>query len=352
MGFPRSCSAFRTFRAAGLGLALGLAAAPALFADNDWLDLETPRPFDAGIVGVSERVSVAEYDGWQDGGTFSPLVNDDGNEDIEDLLILDTRVDWRLSPRLSLELDAPLVFNELSPYTEGVPQYYNVGTPGVYETQGLGDLGLELRGDFAAKPVARGWDGGWTLELVAPTGLGPFAAPQTLDATGAGRWQVLPGLVFGGQSGAWEGWVQARGRVQFGQQAQVSPDSYVDWNSTYNGVTVTTDNTALPGAGGGLWLAPRYGADAVAGLSLIWYRSGDTKMGLGCEAAAHWLSPWATAAGPSGLPAEQSFVLTPEVQARYGPYSVVAGWQAEYLWAVEEPWTDTGTVIFDVAYTF
>lgn len=330
----------------------GLLRPSPLRADNDWIGIEAPRPFDAGVFSVSERLSSVEYDQWEDGGNFYNMINYDGNEDIEDLLTLDTRLDWRASRRLYLELDVPTVFNEFSPYT-GVAEYYNVGTPGVEESQGLGDMGLELRGAFKDKaPKGAGADAGWVLGLIAPTGLGPFDAQQTLAGTGAGRWQLIPGLVYGGRAGSVEGWIQARGRVQFGRQAEVSSQSYVDWSSSLQGVSPVAANTSLPGAGGGLWLGPRYGGDAVAGLSWIWYEDAGTRLGLACEGTAHWLSPWTTAAGPSGLPAEEYFVLTPELQARYGAYSAAAGWQARYIWAVEEPYAPNGELTFDVAYTF
>ncbi len=343
-------------RAAGPGsawaLLLVLCLAPAKArADNDWLGIDVPRPFDSGSFDVSERVSTVGYVGWQDGGDFSYMVLNGGAQEL-DLLTLDTRLLWRPGKSVVLEADIPTVFSQLSPYT-ATPQYYNVGTPGVFQSQGLGDVGLELRGPLLPAPAGGSGDGfqaGWSVQAVAPTGLGPFQAVQPLVGTGAGRWQVVPGLVAGGQEGPWEGWLQARGRLQFGQQAVVSPGSYLDWRANAQGVT---QNASLPGAdGGGLWLAPRYGLDAVAGLALIWYRGKHSRMGLACEATAHWLSPWATAAGPSGLPAEEYVVLTPELQARYGAYSAVVGWQAQYLWAVETPWTDGGILTFDVSYTF
>ncbi|MGH7441813.1 MAG: hypothetical protein ACREKE_03970, partial [bacterium] len=268
----------------------------ALRANNDWLGIEVPQPFDAGVLNVSERLSCVEYDAWEDGGAYNYMVNGDGSLDVENLVALDTRLDWRLNKSLYVELDVPTVFNEFSPYSPNGLQYYNVGAPGVEEAQGLGDMGLALRGAFTGKSgAAQGGNAGWILEMIAPTGLGPFDAAQTTAATGAGRWQLIPGLVFGGKSGPWEGWLQARGRVQFGQQAFVPSDAYVDWVSTFqNGVSITANNIVLPGAGGTVWLGPRCGADAVAGLAWVWYQDSNTRLALAGEATAHWLSPWST----------------------------------------------------------
>lgn len=335
--------------APGAALALVLGLSSSVHADNDWLGIEVPQPMDQGFLSVNENITQTERQYWQDGNRSYYMVDTGGTVNIQDLLKLDTRLDWRVSRRLVVEANVPLVYSEFSPYFPGFVQYYNLGTPGVDESQGMGDVRLGLRGAFWDRPT--GFNAGWSLSLIAPTGLSPFDAPQTLAATGDGRWQVLPSFVAGGRGGNWEGWLQITGRWQAGQQVQASPNSYLSWQSTTsNLVPVTVNNTALPG--GGAWLAPRYGADAVAGLAWLWYQDADSRMGLALEAKAHWLSPWATASGPLGLPAEEYVVLTPELQARYGRYSVVGGWQAQYLWAVEEPFALYGELIFDVAYSF
>jgi hypothetical protein len=272
------------------------------------------------------------------------MIDADGGVKVQDLLAINARLDWRLEPRLVLEADVPVVFSEFAPDTGSTVEYYNLNTPAVEESQGLGDVRLGLRG--ALKDASDGFNAGWSLALVAPTGLSPFSAPQTLAATGDGRWQALPGFVLGGLSGPWEGWFQAVGRLQFGQQVESSSQAYLDW--TWG--PAAGGNVSLPD--GGSWLAPRYGADCVAGLAWIWYRDDTSRMGLGLEATAHWLSPF-TAAGVSlGLQSEQYYVLTPELQARYGRFSAIVGWQAEYIYAVEEPFSIYGDIIFDIAYAF
>jgi hypothetical protein len=329
-----------------LALLLGLLWPALAHADNDWLGIEVPRPFDEGAFSVNVRLADTENVGWQDGSYFnSPytILNDGaGNKDIQDLVTIDTRFDWRMEPRLVLELDVPTVFSEFSPIPEplGTVEYYSVNTPTVEESQGLGDLRLGLRG--ALKDKAEGFNAGWNLSLVAPTGLSPFDAPQTLAATGDGRWQALPGFVVGGQSDTWEGWWQVGGCLQFGQQAESSGEDYLSWRP---------DGGIAP-AQGGLWLGPRYGADSVVGLAWIWYRDTDTRVALALEGKAHWLSPWTTGAGSLGLSPQEYVDLTPELQVRYGRYSAVVGWQTAYLWAMEEPSSNMGNILFDVAYTF
>jgi hypothetical protein len=323
----------------GLFLALGLAWPAPASADNDWLGIEVPQPMNDGRFDVNVKLIQTENQTWEDGADFHDLLDSNYNIDIQDLITLDTRLDWRVEPRLALELDVPTVFSEQSQYT-GVVEYYSVDTPGVEESQGLGDVRLGLRG--ALRDAVQGFNAGWNLSLVAPTGLAPWDAPSSLAGTGDGRWQVLPGFVAGGQSENWEGWFQAVGRLQFGQQIESSSADYVSWNE-FGGVSLPQ---------GGIWLGPRYGGDSVAGLAWIWYRDADSRMGLAVEAKAHWLSPWTTTAGSLDLPGEEYFVLTPELQARYGPFSAVAGWQARYIWAVEEPAAEYGAVIFDVAFTF
>lgn len=336
-------------------LALGLVWSAQAQADNDWLGIEVPRPIDSGKFSFNVSLDQTEKQYWADGYTGYFMVDaSDGQVNqvkFQDLITINTRLEWRVEPRLVLQADVPTVFSEFSPATPGTVQYYSVNTPGVEESQGLGDVRLGLRGTL--KDKGEGFNAGCTLFLVAPTGLSPFSAPQTLAATGEGRWQALPGFVLGGESGAWEGWWQVTGCYQFGQQVESSSDAYLDWKSQVisQGLIVeSVNNTSLPN--GGAWLGPRYGADSVAGLGWIWYRDADSKMELALEAKAHWLSPWTTAAGSIGLPPEEYFVLTPELQAHYGRYSAIAGWQAQYFWAMEEPVAPYGEIMFDVAYTY
>jgi hypothetical protein len=160
----------------------------------------------------------------------------------------------------------------------------------------------------------------------------------------------LPGLVFGGEGDAWEAWMQAGGRLQFGALADPSSQAYVSWGPQNGVLAPAGGGVALPG--GAAWLGPRLGVDSVAGIAWIWYREADARMGLAAELDYHWLSPWTSSSGAVGLPAPYYLVATPEFQARYGRYSAIVGWQASYLWAVEEPGTKYGDIIFDVAYTF
>ncbi len=331
----------------GLGILLAGAAGP-LRADNDWLDIEVPRPLDDATFGLNLKVSQTERQYWEDGAAFYPMVQNQSLM-VQDLLTLNVRADWQVSRRLVLELNAPLVFSEFSPYSGGIVEYYNVNTPGVYESQGLGDLKLGLRG--AWRDTSQGFNAGWSLNLIAPSGVSPFSAPSPLAGTGQGRWQILPGFVLGGLGMNWEGWVEGIGRLEAGQQVVSTPQTYLSWRSQeINGGWVAGDNVSLPG--GGAWLGPRYGGDAMAGVAYIWYRDAGSRMALAVEGRAHWLSPWTTASGSLGLPADTYAVLTPELQARYGRFSAVAGWQAAYLWAVEEPYAIYGQIIFDLAYAF
>jgi hypothetical protein len=322
-------------------LAFGLVWPAPAQADNDWLGIDVPRPIDDGKFSLNVQLNQTENQTWQTGAydDYYFLTDAFGSLDVQDLITVDTRVDWRMEPRLVLELDVPVVFSEFSNYST-VTQYYNVNTPGVEESQGVGDMRLGLRGALYDK--SEGFNAGWNLSLVAPTGLSPWAAPESLAATGAGRWQVLPGFVLGAVSESWEGWFQTLGRIQFGEQAESSSADYIAWGPQ--------GGISLPQ--GGIWLGPRYGADSVAGLAWIWYRDAGTRLALAVEAKGHWLSPWTVSGQDLGVPDEDYFVLTPEMQARYGRFSAVVGWQTAYLWAMEMPASNYGEIIFDVGYTF
>jgi hypothetical protein len=331
----------------GLFLAAALAWPSPARADNDWLGIEVPQPINDGKFAVNVRVEQTENKWWQDGSYFATNDTDDltdanDNQDIQDVSTIDTRLDWRVEPRLVLELDVPTVFSEFSPVAEppGTVEYYSVNTPGVEESQGVGDMRLGLRG--ALRNTVEGFNAGWNLSCVAPTGLSPWSAPESMAATGAGRWQVLPGFVLGGQSENFEAWFQALGRIQLGQQAESSSADYISYGPQ--------GGISLPQ--GGIWLGPRYGGDLVAGLAWIWYRDTDTRIALAVEAQGHWLSPWNVGGQDLSLPAESSFDLMPELQAHYGRFGATAGWQSTYFWAMEMPNSEYGEFIFDVAFTF
>jgi len=316
-----------------------LGAGPAL-ADNDWLGIEVPRPLDAGRFSMNIKLDQTERQWWQEGDHPRTMTDPNtGLPDQQDLITIDTRLDWQVKPRLIAELDVPLVFSQVSP-SSPTPQYYDVNTPGVSGSQGLGDLRLGLR--TALRDQDLGFNAGWTLSVVVPSGLGPEDAPTTLASTGAGRWQLIPGFVIGGKSDVWESWLQVNGLAQLGDPATVGQNAYVSWGPE--------GGIALPS--GGVWLGPRYGADSVAGLAWAWYHEDTTRIALAIEAKVHWLSPWTADGRGLGLAAENTEGLTPEIQARYGRFSAIAGWQAQYIWATETPFSLGGDIIFDVAYTF
>jgi hypothetical protein len=347
----------RPFPVFALALGLFSALGTRLSADNDWLGIEVPRPMDSGTFTLDVRLDEAARQSWEDGQHWYYMVDQYHNVMIQNIITIDTRLDWQLSRRLVLEADVPVVFNEFYPIVDGGENYFSVGTPEVSQSQGIGDIRLGLRGMLNAKP--EGFNAGWIASLVGPSGLGPFQAPSTMAATGAGRWQLLPGFVVGGLSGSWEAWVQCVGRIQFGQTAVSSSQTYLDWQGQATpgyplseGIPTVgvPNNFSLPT--GTVWLGPRYGEDVVAGLAWIWYRDQTSRVSTGVECAQHWLSPWTTGAGPIGLPPEESVVFTPEVQARFGRYSALMGWQLKYLWAQGLPAPSYGDLLFDAAYTF
>jgi hypothetical protein len=323
--------------------------APALRADNDWLGIEVPRPLDSGVFDVNVKAGECTNETWAEGGEWDYMVLPDGTPAEQTLATVDTRLDWKASRRLWVEADIPLVFSQFGP-PQASDSYTLIGTPDVSQTQGLGDVRLGLRGCLQDR--SEGSNQGWTLSVVAPTGLGPFEASTPLAATGAGRWQILPGAVVGGLWGPWEAWVQLVGRLQLGRQEESSSQAYLSWRSgtDADGNITWVDNVSLPD--GGVWLGPRYGGDLTAGFSWNWYRTEDARMGLALEALYHYLSPWTLSSGPIGVLPEEVFVLTPEVQARYGRFSAVVGWQAEDIWAQEVPAATYGEILFDVSYGF
>jgi hypothetical protein len=172
-----------------------LGAGP-LAADNDWLGIEVPQPLDKGQVSLNVRLDQSERQYWAVGSTGYAMFDAQGVQDQQDLITIDTRVDWRLFARLALELDVPTVFSQVSPYSTQA-QYYNVDTPGVYASEGLGDLRFGLRGAWADR--VQGFNAGWTVSAVLPTGLGPQDAPALLANTGdaskrarARPWRRIP----------------------------------------------------------------------------------------------------------------------------------------------------------------
>ncbi|HTA16173.1 MAG TPA: hypothetical protein VK786_00320, partial [bacterium] len=120
-----------------LFLAVALAWPSPARADNDWLGIEVPQPINDGRFALNVQVDQTENYRWQDGSYFNNssynyLSDANGQIDEQDLTAIDTRLDWRVEPRVVLELDVPTVFSEFSQYfSPPVVEYYSVNTPGV-----------------------------------------------------------------------------------------------------------------------------------------------------------------------------------------------------------------------------
>lgn len=322
-----------------LALLAALSAAQ-LAAAGDWFNWRAPRPLRPGQFELGLELSEVERAAWADGARAWTLPDADGLAKSQKQARLNLGLLWQASPQLSLELRAPLLFSEFSPSSSETVATYALDDPALRRSQGLGDLELGLRRAFT--PAGAALSAAWTLGLIAPLGLGPLESPQTLAATGEGRWQILPGLSCAYAAADWDAFVGLSGRVQIGRQASSSSQAYLAWGP----------QGGLSLGAGALWLAPRYGAEFSGGAAWHWFRGASSSSALACELLLHWLSPWATAAGAGPFGPEFSLVLQPELKAEYGSFGALLGWQARPLWAGQVPLALDGQFRFQLAYAF
>jgi len=330
-------------------LALFLALLPALLrAQDDWLSLPVPQPL-SGTARMEVGLSVhsAEYQGWirgRDEAWFNTAV---GVTRTLKSVGADLILRGKVAGPLVLEAKIPLVFNEFSTPDDGSPQIYSPLDPTVLREQGLGDIQLGLRGPLFGRPG--GLQGGWSLGLVAPTGLGPFDAKDPLLATGDGRWQALGALVLGGgQDRAIESWLWAQGRYQAGRMAWVSSQAYLAYDGDgYNEVPVA------PKLSGTVWLDPRWGFDASYGLAWNWYRDAEVRHSLAVEFLGHGLSAWSMDGQDQGLGSEFGLWVQPELIMRFGQFNACGGWRSSpILSSYNVPGAYSGTLIVNASYAF
>lgn len=326
-------------------------------AQGDWLNVAVPHPLTDTAVEIGLRAASFESYTWANGWAQADSLNhstylldstgDTLSPKAARRLELALQLRWKAWKDLVVDLDVPQV------YTAFEPNYYDSvvpapGDPEVDQGAGLGDIRLGLRGPWSG--VHSALQAGWSLGLIAPTGIGPLDAQQALVATGDGRWQLQPGLVLGaGQGSSVEFWLQAQGRWQFGAPGRVSPALRL----SYAGSLAGGGYYALaPSAQGAVWLDPRWGGDGSLGLGWNWYSDADSRQTLAVELLGHWLSPWSMDGMDQGFGAESSVQLQPELHARFGRFSVLGGWRSAVLYGTNVLVQDWGQVLLDGAYAF
>jgi hypothetical protein len=336
-------------------LALILLAWPSLArAQDDWLNLQVPDPMPGSRFEVAAQILSGESDYWANGVINSDttkntdMVVPNGGTPTVSVKSLDMELElrgraWR---SLIVEADVPLVLVEVSADNVAPGTSYPPDSPYALRGGGLGDIRLGLRGPWLG--TRSGPQLGWSLSMVAPTGQGPLDSTTPLAATGEGRWQALPGLVFGGgQDGDVEAWMQVQGRWQFGREAWVSSQAPLGY------IGDKTNSTPLfPRSSGAVWLNPRLGGDAAAGLGWNWYRDADQHHTLAVELLGHWLSPWVMDGVDQGLGDECSVQVEPELQAHFGAFTAVGGWRSAVLYGLGVPDASWGQLIFNASYAF
>ena len=330
-------------------LALLLALWPAFLpAQDDWLSLPVPQPLSGGArAEVGLAVASGEAIGWVRGLDEGYFTSVTWTSRTLKMVGLDVALRAKLGGSLVLEAHIPLLFNELSPNDDAVPVTYGPQDPTVLRQQGLGDIQLGLRGGLFGHPG--GLQAGWSLGVVAPTGLGPFDAKDPLLATGAGRWQGLAALVLGGgQQGPLETWLWAQGRYQAGRTAWVSNQAYL----VYVGDAFTSVPQA-PADSGAVWLDPRWGIDADWGLAWNWYRDAEERHSVAVELVGSGLSPWSIDGHDQGWGPQLAWALQPELILRFGRFNASGGVRFPVLvGSFNTLGIPNGTLLVNVSYAF
>ncbi|HXC62718.1 MAG TPA: hypothetical protein VNZ67_00090 [bacterium] len=328
-------------------------------AQEDWLNLQVPDPMPGRRFEVAGQILSGESDLWANGAfqtdysRNTDLVVPNGGTPTVSVkeLAMEVELRGRVWRNVIVEADLPLVLTEVSAAVALAGTSYPPDSPNALRGGGLGDIRLGLRGPWLG--AAPGPQLGWSLGLIAPTGQGPFDSTTPLAATGDGRWQVQPGLVCGGGGdGDLEAWIQVQGRWQFGREAWVSSLAPLGYTGTVQNSTYVTAKTS-----GAVWLNPRWGGDAAAGLGWNWYRDADQRHTLAVELLGHWLSPWVIDGVDQGLvddgtEDECSVQVEPELQAHFGAFTAVGGWRSAVLYGTGVPDPYWGQLIFNASYAF
>lgn len=302
-----------------------------LGASDDWLGLAVPSPL-ARVLEVSLAVHQAQRETWARAADYAWMTDTDGIIKQQRLIEGELGLRWQKTRHWSLGLAAPMVFAEMAPFAPpGSVINFAPGDASLRRTQGLGDLRAGLRYQPGGSDGA--WSQAWLLEGVAPTGLGPFEAGHPLAAIGEGRWAATLGWLLAVRAGAWHAHLDLRGRYQFGRESRV-PERALIYDSA-----AEAPRQGLPP--GPAWLEPRMDLRAALGLGWDWFASQDQRQSLALALIGRQQQPWKSAQGTAGS-GSLSLALQPELQARYGSFNALAGWQSPFLYAVDVPAPDWG----------
>jgi hypothetical protein len=307
-----------------------LMAAAALPASDDWLAQTVGRPL-GGAWELSLALHQAQRESWALGDGWVWMQDADGQLKEQKLIEGELRLRWQASPAWSLDLAVPGVLSEFEPFSPaGTVSYPRLGDEAVRRSQGLGDLRLGLRWDAAPRPAG---DFGFDVGLIAPSGQGPLEAPQPLASTGEGRWGLRAGAQAGRRVGAWQWRASVHGAYQAGREAQLSSAAPLAYAAA--GPVYAPSN-------GSVWLDGRSSVDGALGLGWDWHVDDDSRHSLALSLLASQRSPVSVNGAAVDGTESVGVALQPELQARFGGFSALGGWQSPWLYARGLPAPDWG----------
>jgi hypothetical protein len=320
---------------------LSLVTLRPLAASDDWLALPIPRPLaQPWLLSIGLQQAQRELWAGDDGQAY--ILRDADGQKLQRRLSAELGLRWQATPSLSLGLSAPLHTSEWALWSGVAGAYPRLDDPGYLRNQGLGDLRIGLRQDWAA-PQGLGF--GWGLQLSGPSGLGPFEAPHPAIATGEGRWQGDLRGTLGGTWGAWSCWLMAGLTHQAGRESVVSDLTPLSFQPD-------GPRFAPPGASGALHLDPRRGSRAALALGWDWFRGDDARHSVGL--ALQGRHQQALGLGGRAVDGTESLYLSlqPELQARFGAFNALVAWDSAPLFARHAYYPYYGELRFRLDHAF
>ncbi len=289
-------------------MALWAVLAAPLAAGQDPLFLLDPQALARPGFETSLQMDAWERDRWS-AGDSSRVLSEAGTRyfpdgDTQKGVDADLWLRWQMSLGQALELDLPWRFLEFSPYQWGTASTPLRDDPSVLRGDHMGDITLRWRGAALwGASAGRRAALGLNLVAVAPTGLGPYASPHPLAASGEGGWAFGGGVSASQSLRVLRFSQQVSGLWRLGYAADIRPLS-------------PTAGLDLPV--GGAYLRP--GASLLAGLGMLGLLARD-------NADAYWLgtalrcqaqADWQVGGRPVGGTGSWDVDLLPEFKAEFG----------------------------------
>lgn len=320
-------------------LSLLLGPTLTLAAGQDWAHLRAVRVAETGQVEASLGIQHSVQTSWAQGDHFAYFREVNGDYRLQSVIAAELDLGWQLSQAWALKLAVPYVLTEVSAFPP-TSFNYSLGDGSVHRADGLGDIQLELRRGWGAEPGVAGASAGLWLSLLGPSGLGPFEAPHPLAATGAGRWQVEPGLVAGASNGVLSVVAQVGVPVQLGRESQVPAEAALSYGPS---------GPLLPPAGAA-WLGPRTGVEGGLGLAWLWHDAEDSRQTLAVEVQAWQRSPLDIGGVLQPDTENIGVRCVPQLHADFGRFKALAAWELPFLYANNEAASDFGAAHLRVDY--